>query len=92
MVLRIDNFGRLLIPKFLRQVIQVEPGDKVDLQIDEKKRQFSIRKAITEDDAVLSITSWGFPTVSMGLSEKVDFNVSEYVQSVRQEYLDRKLG
>lgn len=92
MTLKVDKFGRILIPKVLRQAISIEPGDKVSIQIDGSNRQFSIRKARTLDDAVLSTTSWGFPTVSLSLPQKVDFNVSDYVHSVRQDYLDRKFG
>ena len=92
MTLKLDNFGRMLIPKLIRQIMDIEPGDDLEVLVDEATRKVTLRKSPKIDDAVLTINDWGFPVVKLGLSEKVDFDVSAHVHSIRQEYLDRKFG
>jgi antitoxin PrlF len=48
--LKIDNKGRLSIPKELRERAGLEPGDTIFLEFDEDTGTFQLRKAINPFD------------------------------------------
>ena len=42
---RIDELNRVVLPIELRRVLELQPGDRVDLLLDEASRQVILRKA-----------------------------------------------
>ncbi|MEM9929378.1 MAG: AbrB/MazE/SpoVT family DNA-binding domain-containing protein, partial [Bacteroidota bacterium] len=62
MTLTIDKFGRVLIPKTLRELLTVQPGDKVEVKIDSERPALLISPLPPEPlDYEITYTDWGFP-------------------------------
>ena len=94
MTSKIDNFGRILIPKVLRKTIGLELGEEIELHVDEKTLSLNI-KPKTDDqpyESKIYYNDWGLPQIVTSGKFPDDFDTVKAIKDAREEYLDRKFG
>ena len=89
MEVTIDKFGRILIPKKIRQLLGIQPGQTLELIADEETKTIDLIPK-EENTAVLKITKAGIPVFNFSSAEKTEFDVAELIRKDREER-DRKL-
>lgn len=93
MTLTIDKFGRVLIPKLLRQFLNVEPGSQIEVSVDEEAKSIVLHpKSKDEYESEVVFNDWGLPMIETKASLPEGFDTVEFMKTTRQEYLDRKFG
>jgi len=95
MTLTIDKFGRVLIPKSLRQHLHVEPGDELQVEIKNETPAIilSCKPTQTEEyDAEIIYTDWGLPMIKTSGSFPENYDTVTAIKQNYQEYFDRKFG
>lgn len=92
MVLKVDKFGRVLIPKKVRQEFGIQPGNKVDLKTDTELRVIQLHVRSDGKAHRLARMPSGFPYLDVGPPMVDHCDTVEIIRQSRMEYLDRKLG
>lgn len=92
MVLSVDKFGRVLIPKRVRRLLGLQPGTNIELKTNEEEGLliFRVPKLPAKDEIIL--TKYGLPIIQNGPVITEDFDTVDFIKSTRAAYLDRKLG
>lgn len=94
MELTIDKFGRVLIPKPIRSRLNLLPGSKVLLQVNEEERSLSLQTEEFPVEQKIVYTDWGFPIIQTNaqVAEGDDFDTVAFIKETRDEYFKRKFG
>lgn len=94
MVLTLDKFGRVLIPKKARQALRLEAGSKVKLTVDEATgtAKLKIQTDQEEGSSYIKYAEWGWPYLDVGPPTVESIDTVALIKSTRQDYLDRKFG
>ena len=92
MEVTIDKFGRILIPKKIREMLGLEPGQVLEVLVDRYNRKLDIRLPAKADTINIIVEDSGLPVIQNGPSLEEDFDTVAYIKATREEYLDRKMG
>lgn len=93
MILTVDKFGRVLIPKPIRQALTLEPGSKVEISINSETKSLTMSPAREEEyESKIVYTDWGFPMIETKESLPEDFDTVAFIKGTYEEYFDRKFG
>lgn len=92
MTLTIDKFGRVLIPKHLRQIIGVEPGDELIVEVDNEALQVMLTAKPKPSDIKVVYTDWGFPVIEGGEPFADDFDTVSFLKEGYDEYHKSRFG
>lgn len=92
MEVTIDKFGRILIPKKLRVMFGLVPGQIIDLLADKEQQQLSLRIASPQKELKVEKTSYGLPIIQNGSSPLATFDTVQFLNESRMEYLNKKMG
>ena len=93
MEVTLDQFGRILIPKKLRQLLRLHPGQRLELVTDQEKQQLiAIRLEENTEPVKIVCTDSGIPVIQNGAAEQQGFDSLAFLKSTREEYLDRKIS
>jgi AbrB family looped-hinge helix DNA binding protein len=82
MVLTIDKFGRVLIPKRVRQALNLRPGTSVNLEISEDNRRAYI-EAPTSSEPELVVDEFGIPTFFFDTEDVMKYDFAEAIREDR---------
>ena len=92
MEVTIDKFGRILIPKKLRQLLGLQPGQRIILKADKENRKLAVELPVSQDEVEVEITEFGLPIIKNGKPEVKDFDTRAFMKETLMEYLDKKMG
>ena len=93
MTLKLDNFGRLLIPKLLRQFMGIEQGGKIEVHLDHETKSLTLRPhEPMEYESEVVYDESGFPMIVTKKPFPVDFDTVEFFKETLEEYLNQKFG
>ena len=81
---KIDRFGRVLIPKTLREMLNLNVGEELSLKLDFANKGLLISPVPPPVDAV-QFTDWGWPVYINPSSPAHDYDPAELVQKDREE-------
>ena len=84
MEVTLDQFGRILIPKKLRQLLGLHPGQRLELVTDHSTK--TLRLALKPKTIpTLSYTDSGIPVFAYDSEHTVDFDMVEEMRRDREE-------
>ena len=89
MQVTIDKFGRILVPKKIRELLQLSPGKALDLDVDQNSLLLTVSE---ETEVVIETSSLGLPIIRTHQKELDTTNLKEFFDATRAEYLDKKAG
>ena len=94
MVLTVDKFGRVLIPKKARQALRLEAGSKIELTVDEVTGTAALKLQTDEEEgsSCIKYAEWGWPYLDVGPPTVESIDTVALIKSTRQDYLDQKFG
>ena len=92
MEVTIDKFGRILIPKKLRQLLGLQPGQRIILKADKENRKLAVELPVSQDEVKIVKTEFGFPVIHTGEAILEDFDSNDFMKETLMEYLDKKMG
>lgn len=94
MVLTIDKFGRVLIPKKARQALGLKEGMQLEFTVDEGAGTAELKPKPKEEEVppYIKYTDWGWPYLDVNIELPHDFDTVAFIKETRQEYLDKKMG
>lgn len=92
MTLTVDKFGRILIPKTLRQLLMIEPGDELEVDIDTTQPILTLSPKKDADEIRVELTDWGFPILVGGAPYPEDFDPAGYLKEGYEEYHRTRFG
>lgn len=92
MTLTIDKFGRVLIPKTLRQILGIEPGDELVVEIAPDAPHIKLTAKPKPDDVQVIYTDWGFPVIEGGEPFPDDFDTVTFLKEGYDEYHKSRFG
>ena len=105
MQVTIDKFGRILIPKAVRELLGFSGEQALELQVDQAEKTIELKPA-AKPLPKWSKNQVGFPTVhaksqsSAGILPEIengpppaaDFDIVAFIKKEREAYLNRKMG
>lgn len=92
MEVTIDKFGRILIPKKIREALGLKPGQILEILVDKYTRTLDIRLPSKDNEVNIKVEDSGLPVIQNGPSLEEDFDTVAYIKATRKHYLDRKQG
>lgn len=94
MRLRIDKFGRLLIPKILRRHLNVEPGDSLLVEINIEEQKVFLSALPKASAQTVQYTEYGFPIITGGeVVDEIDStHPSLFIKETYDQYFQQKMG
>ncbi|MEM6398217.1 MAG: AbrB/MazE/SpoVT family DNA-binding domain-containing protein [Bacteroidota bacterium] len=92
MTLKVDKFGRILIPKAIRKYLEVEPGDELALEINRAEKSVVLSSEAHKQEATLSYDASGFPLIEPAGKFPVDLPSGNSTKEVYDDYFKKKLG
>lgn len=91
MILTVDKFGRVLIPKKLRQKLHLRPGTRLKVGVREGKK-FDLEVQDEDEQHRVTRMPSGFPYLDVGKPKMGTLDTVELIRQDRIAYLNRKLG
>jgi len=91
MKLILDKFGRVLIPKKIRQQLGIMVGDTLTIRIDQLSNEL-VLQAPTRPSPDLILTKEGFPVLSFQEKSTIGFNPVELIKKTREERSEKIIG
>lgn len=92
MTVTIDKFGRILIPKSVRDILGVKSGYDLKLDIDNIRKTVLITPQPSKNYQVIQ-NGWGWPIISFSnKSEPATFSITDLIREAREERADQLLG
>ncbi len=88
----IDKFGRILIPKKIRDMLGLKPGQMLELETDYPSRKLNLRLPADPSSTEVIVTDFGLPIIQNGEPSEEEFDTVAFIKETREEYLDRKMG
>ncbi len=92
MEVTIDKFGRILIPKKVREMLGLKPGQVLELITDRTSRKLNLRLPAEPSSMEVIVTDFGLPIIQNGEPTEEAFDTVEFIKETREEYLNRKMG
>ena len=92
MEVTIDKFGRILIPKKIRESLGLKPGQVLEILVNRYTRTLDIRLPSKDNEVNIKVEDSGLPVIQNGPSLEEDFDTVAYIKATRNQYLDRKQG
>ena len=93
MTLTIDKFGRVLIPKLLRQFLNIEPGSEIEISFNEQDKALVLHAVPEEEyESEVVFNEWGLPMIKTKSTLPEDFDTVDFMKQTYQDYLDRKFA
>lgn len=92
MEVTIDKFGRILIPKKVREMLGLKPGQVLELITDQTSRKLNLRLPAESASMEVIVTDCGLPVIQNGPPSEEPFDTVEFIKETREEYLNRKMG
>ncbi len=92
MEVTIDKFGRILIPKKIREMLGLKPGQVLELVTDQTSRKLDLRLPAEPSSMDVKLTDFGLPIIQNGPPTDEPFDTVEFIKESREEYLNRKMG
>ena len=90
MVLTMDKFGRVLIPKAIRTVLGLYPGKEVEVEICAATSSIEIRPK--KPEITLEYDESGFPILVGGDPYPDDFDTVAFLKESYEEYHKDRFG
>jgi AbrB family looped-hinge helix DNA binding protein len=84
MTVTLDNFGRILIPKKARQLLQLNPGSSLKLEIQED-RSATLTALPEQKPPVLTVDEYGIPTFVFDTDEVMTYDFVEALRKDREQ-------
>ena len=81
---KIDRFGRVLIPKTLREVLGLQPTSEVILKLVSSKT-LTITPKISLDRPRLEVDQFGLPTFHFGTLHQMDYDFTAAILADREQ-------
>ena len=91
MKLKVDKYGRVVLPKKLRLYLNAETGSEIEVTIDEHTGQVTLMP-IAQGKTWIEVTDWGFPIIHSSGKLPEGFDSVAFMKQNREEYLNRKAG
>ena len=92
MKLKVDKYGRVVLPKKLRLHLNAETGSEIEVAIDEQTGQVTLTP-IVQGKTWIEVTDWGFPIIHYdGPVEKTDIDIVEFIKEGREERMRKTMG
>lgn len=91
MTITIDKFGRILIPKSIRKELGLEPGNSIDLIVNDEKKGIFLQPKI-ELVPVLKVDAMGIPSFSFGVAEPITIDFVKAIKEGRDEQDNKIMG
>lgn len=90
----IDKFGRILIPKKIRQLLRLSPGQKVRLMLDDSSQvlELHVSEEASLQSSKVKISASGLPVIMNGNSNSRPFDTTTFIEEGRIAELDKKMG
>ncbi|NJC28388.1 AbrB/MazE/SpoVT family DNA-binding domain-containing protein [Neolewinella antarctica] len=92
MTLTMDKFGRVLIPKALRKMVQIEPGGEVEVEVDSTTHKITLTSKAEAQKPKLTFDSDGFPLIVGGEPYPADFDTVAFLKESYEEYHKSRFG
>jgi len=92
MTATIDKFGRVLIPKKIREAGGYSAGTSFELEWDAKKGQLVLRPIFDRPEPVLTVDEFGIPSFDFGVDEVFDYDFNAAIKKDREERGAKNLG
>lgn len=87
MEVTIDKFGRILIPKKVRELLHLEAGQALNFKIE--NNQILLRKK-AQVDVIVTTSELGLPVIHTAKQDVEHIDILASIRETRAEYLDRK--
>lgn len=91
MTVTMDKFGRILIPKKIRQLAGLEPGTDLEIFVSKESGNMRLIPKPPPSKSII-ITEFGLPVVQYDGPINEDFDTVAFMKETREQYLDRKMG
>ena len=92
MEVTIDEFGRILIPKKIREAIGLKPGQALELMIDRYTWNLNIKLPANPEETNIYVEDSGLPVIHNGTPAQQSFDTVRFIRETREKYMDRKMG
>lgn len=92
MTLQTDKSGRVLIPETVRKHLMIEPGDEIQIILNEEDNSVNLKAVPVVEDQILVMTEWGFPIVYTQETLPKDFDTVAFMKETYEEHFRKKLG
>jgi AbrB family looped-hinge helix DNA binding protein len=92
MEVTIDKFGRILIPKKIREALGLKPGQVLELFFDRYSRKLDLKLPADADSMNIIVEDSGLPVIQNGSPTTEDFDTVSFIKETREKYLDKKMG
>ena len=92
MTLKMDNFGRVLIPKMLRQMLRIEPGGEIFIEINTDKLELLLKPMPATRKDGLTFTSQGLPVLTGGDPFPTDYDTVADIKNDYSQYHSSRFG
>ncbi|MBC6995844.1 hypothetical protein QWY85_17485 [Neolewinella lacunae] len=84
MKVTVDKFGRILIPKKLREAGGIEAGSVFEIEMDDSTHSLFF-KLVPEVLPHVEYTPWGWPVIVYPDPSVVNFNLKEFINTGYEE-------
>jgi len=84
MEVTIDKFGRILIPKKIREALGLKPGQVLELFANKKTSKIEL-VSLKDVKATVNIKESGLPVIEFNPPVEMDIDVVEWIKGDREE-------
>ena len=87
--IKMDSFGRVLIPKSLRDEHGLSPGTNINVHLDAATGEMLLKPISEVPDARVVTTDWGWPVIVSKKKIPQDFDVVQLINEGRDSAIDQ---
>lgn len=84
MTVTIDKFGRILIPKNMRNAMNLSPGSRLSLELTEDSRRAYIEVPQVIEHKLI-VDEYGIPTIHVNTNETMRYDFVDAIRKDRNE-------
>ncbi|NBC07987.1 MAG: AbrB/MazE/SpoVT family DNA-binding domain-containing protein [Bacteroidetes bacterium] len=92
MEVTIDKFGRILIPKKIREALGLKSGQTLELVVDRYTRRLNVKLPADPEQAKILVEDSGLPVIQNGTAGQQTFDTIQFLKGTQEAYMDRKMG
>lgn len=90
---KIDKFGRILIPKKIREAKGYVCGTELSLVMEPETMGLLLEETVNVDaQPYVEKTDWGWPVIKFPHQEKLDFDVVSFIKEGYEERSRKLMG